>query len=114
MKEINQMTRKDFMSLPLAKRYDNSVVDSIILVPDKRTHDSGFSYFTVVYCSNLTPVGRLESYDRFSIYSLFENERIVIDCLNKSKCIRIILNDNKKYYINSLFYDLSGGRHERR
>lgn len=110
MKEINKMTRKDFMSVPVIDNWHEQEIDSIILVPDKHVHDSGYSYFTVILCNNLRPVERLRTYDTLSIYSIFENQRFRIDCLNKSKCIRIIFRDVRKYHIDSTFYELKGGK----
>lgn len=49
MKELNDMTRKDFEALP--ERTWSEVltgVDSIVLIPSRRKHDSGFACFGYV------------------------------------------------------------------
>jgi len=40
--DIVDMTRKDFESLPYRKRNDMIICDSIVILPTRRKHDSGF------------------------------------------------------------------------
>ena len=49
MKDLNEMTRKDFAALP--ERKWNEVldgIDSIVLIPSKKKHDSGYACFGYV------------------------------------------------------------------
>ena len=52
---INEMTKKQFLELPLLDDFTNYDIDSIILIPTT-PHDSGFRNFIVVGVNNWKPI----------------------------------------------------------
>ena len=87
--DINQMTRSQFKELPLLKEFKGVKVDSIVLLPTRLRHDSGYNYYQVVACNENEAIGRASLYDTFSIDAIGKNERIGIDCLRGSGLMRI-------------------------
>lgn len=96
--DINKMTRKGFENLPFIKE-ETVVCDSIIILPKRLQHDSGFSFFSVVLCYNGNPIGKMLFYDCFHFLSA---SPIVwgVDVLYKSQLTRIILRQACKIDID--------------
>lgn len=89
---IDNMTRRQFEELPLIEE-DNVDVDSIVLLPTKRLHDSGYNYYGVVICNKHEAIGRCEYYDIFAMQ--IDTDILRIDCLHKSGLMRIVVQPNK-------------------
>lgn len=81
--DINQMTRKQFEALPIFDFEETNKVeiDSVVLLPTRRVHSSGYRMYSVVACKDSKAIGRLREYDIFGI--LTNTESINIDCLKK-------------------------------
>ena len=54
--DINNMTRQEFLDLPILEEYDVDC-DSIVLLPTREHHDSGYNYFSVAICNGVYPCG---------------------------------------------------------
>ena len=100
---INEMTRKEIESLPYLKKEEIITLDSIVLIPSRSHHDSGFNYFEVVPCYDMKPLGKLLGYDTFSIIMDSVWNRVGIDCLRGSSLMRIFLPDD--YEIHTCFHE---------
>lgn len=103
--DINKMTRKQFEELPYLDGLERIDVDSIVLLPSKNHHDSGFNLYEVVACLGWKPIGKCYSYDTFSIFMEGEYNRVGIDCLRGSGLMRIFLPTNE-YYIDTSFHQI--------
>ena len=84
--DINKMTRKQFEELPYLDEFENHnlrdiYVDSIVLLPSRIHHDSGYNVYEVVVCNGHKAIGKCYGYDTFSIYMESEFNRVGIDCL---------------------------------
>ena len=56
IKEVNEWTRKEFEALPLRKwGEDIGVFDSLIILPQRRIHDSGYACMDFVAVSDEEP-----------------------------------------------------------
>ena len=98
--DLNGMTRKDFENLPLIK--ENVLCDGLILLPTKRKHDSGYAMFYACPTFEGKVLGKCELYDIFNIIP--KRDIVSIDCLFKSKLIRIFLCGN--YTLNRWLHRL--------
>ena len=79
---IEKMTRKQFEELPQLKKYFSEYeFDSLVLIPTKIRHNSGFNYYDIALCNNFEPIGKVGLYDTFSIFASKQEDRIGIDCL---------------------------------
>lgn len=103
--DINYMSRKQFEELPYLDDFESIDVDSIVLLPSKRHHDSGFNLYEVVACLGWKPIGKCYSYDTFSIFMEGKYNRVGIDCLRGSGLMRIFLPSNE-YYIDTSFHQI--------
>jgi hypothetical protein len=84
------MTRQEFLNLPLLNDIEEEIpVDSIVLIPTRRHHDSGYNLFTTVLCNQGKAIGRADLYDVFHFFTSAKHQRIGVDCLRKSSLIRI-------------------------
>lgn len=93
MKDLNEMTREDFEALPIIE--ENEIdCDGLILLPTKKKHESGYAIFYACPTLNGRVLGKVEAYDVFDIK--FYRELAKIDCLYKSKLIRIFFGNNYK------------------
>lgn len=98
--DINEMNRKQFEELPYLDKFeDHSLryvgVDSIVLLPSRKHHDSGYNIYEVVACNRNRAIGRCYGYDTFSIYMESNFNRVGIDCLRGSGLMRIFLPPNE-------------------
>lgn len=62
MKEFTKWTRKEFESLPTPKSYTNEEigeVDSLVILPEKHNHDSGWRCMSFVTIQNGVPTYRI-------------------------------------------------------
>ena len=61
MKHINNMTRKEFEALPYRKRFDSDEgpFDSLVILPLRSKHDSGFRCMDFVMCRGDKAIRRL-------------------------------------------------------
>ena len=97
MIDINEMSRKQFESLPYFNYNDNNMdVDSIVLIPTRQHDSSGYNIYEVVACNGRKAFGKCYGYDTFSIYISAMVERVGIDCLRGSGLMRIFLPDGYK------------------
>lgn len=103
--DINEMTKEQFLELPLLDDFTNYDIDSIVLIPTT-PHDSGFRNFIVVGINNWEPIGKCRDYDTFSIFMTGNFNRVGIDCLKKSKLMRIFLPQNE-YKLDSMLYAIN-------
>lgn len=102
---IDTMTRKDFESLPLLDTLDLLSVDSVVLLPTRQHHDSGYNNFYVIPCKSHEPLGKCDKYDTFSIYMESSFNRVGIDCLRGSSLMRIFLPQNE-YIVEPVFHQI--------
>lgn len=103
--DINQMTRKQFEELPYVDEFKDIDVDSIVLLPSRKHHDSGFNYYNVILCNKWEAIGKCPRYDTFSIMMESNFNKVGIDCLRGSGLIRIFLPQNE-YVAKSLFHKI--------
>lgn len=64
MKEFTKWTRKEFESLPTPKGYTNEEigeVDSLVILPERHYHDSGWRCMSFVTIQNGVPTYRISS-----------------------------------------------------
>ena len=99
------MTKKQFEQLPYIDEMNGIDVDSIVLLPSKRHHDSGFNVYEVVICNKWTALGKCFGYDTFSIFMQGDYNRVGIDCLRGSGLMRIFLPPDE-YYAEPMFHDI--------
>jgi hypothetical protein len=106
-KIIIDMTRKQFENVPKRETWhENVVCDSIVIMPLKKIHDSGYRYLDFVAIKSGEPLFRLSgcsdalhiegiggSGERkngiFSYYDLVDRKAWNMDCLPKSGLLRI-------------------------
>jgi hypothetical protein len=90
---INEMTKKQFEELDIL---DEDITDfnSIVLLPTRLKHDSGYNYYSIIPCLNDKPLGKLRLYDTFSIMT-YKSNHCGIDCLRKSSLMRIFVAQGK-------------------
>ena len=122
-KKYTQWTRKEFESLPYPPSYRNEIgeVDSLIILPTRRKHDSGYRCMEFVTIQNNIPtyrisgcsdvihfggIGGLNVYPyKESKYRLRNLQRMLpvvdwsIDCLPKSGLLRIFCD--KKLFVGA-------------
>lgn len=103
--DINEMTRKQFEELPYLDGVEKVDVDSIVLLPSKKHHSSGFNCYEVVACNKWRAIGKCYRYDTFSIYMDGKYNRVGIDCLRGSGLIRIFLPPNE-YYVEPMSHEI--------
>ena len=121
MKEFTKWTRKEFESLPTPKSYTNEEigeVDSLVILPEKHYHDSGWKCMSFVTIQNGVPTYRIsggsdvihlggigehnvKSTDRIKSQTV-PNADWHIDCLPVSGLLRIFSGKYKLYVGASL------------
>lgn len=109
MKPVSEWTRKEFDALPL-RPYGNDIgpIDSVIILPTKRTHDSGYRCMDFVAVKDNTPICRLSGcsdvlhIDGIGGYCCRNGGNTPkmpkawsIDCLPKSGLLRLWCSDYK-------------------
>lgn len=97
MKDINEMTKKDFEALPVIKDYVVYNVTDVVFLPSRRNHESGYRNFEAVLLRNREPIGKCSLYDFFEI----RGEDCSFDCLKKSGLMRVCVYF-KKMYVNTV------------
>ena len=127
MKEFTKWTRKEFEALPTPKSYTNEEigeVDSLVILPEKHYHDSGWrcmSFVTIqngipTYrisgCSDVINLGGIGGYNFQGMSDCDSSNRIKshivpnanwhIDCLPVSGLLRIFSGKYKLYVGASL------------
>lgn len=127
MKEFTKWTRKEFEALPTPKSYTNEEigeVDSLVILPEKHYHDSGWrcmSFVTIqngipTYrisgCSDVINLGGIGGYNFLYMSDCESSNRIKsqtvpnadwhIDCLPVSGLLRIFSGKYKLYVGASL------------
>lgn len=123
MKDFTKWTRKEFEALPTPKSYTNEEigeVDSLVILPEKHYHDSGWrcmSFVTIqkgvpTYrisgCSDVIHLGgigghNIKSTDRMKSQTV-PNADWHIDCLPVSGLLRIF-SGNYKLYVGASLSD---------
>lgn len=121
MKEFTKWTRKEFESLPTPKSYTNEEigeVDSLVILPERHYHDSGWRCMSFVTIQNGVPTYRIsgcsdvihlggigghniKSTDRIKSQTV-PNADWHIDCLPVSGLLRIFSGKYKLYVGASL------------
>ena len=121
MKEFTKWTRKEFESLPTPKSYTNEEigeVDSLVILPGRHYHDSGWRCMSFVTIQNGVPTYRIsggsdvihlggigghniKSTDRIKSQTV-PNADWHIDCLPVSGLLRIFSGKYKLYVGASL------------
>jgi len=107
MKDVQNMTRKEFDALPYRGSFDSMIKDeiySIVILPQKSRHDSGYRLLDFVACGkNAQPICKLsgcsdvlhiEGIGGYGIDHTFIKQQIPvsgwsIDCLPTSGLLRI-------------------------
>lgn len=121
MKEFTKWTRKEFEALPTPKSYTNEEigeVDSLVILPEKHYHDSGWRCMSFVTIQNGVPTYRISGCsDVINLggiggYNFKSTDRIKsqtvpnadwhIDCLPVSGLLRIFSGKYKLYVGASL------------
>lgn len=121
MKEFTKWTRKEFESLPTPKSYTNEEigeVDSLVILPERHYHDSGWRCMSFVTIQNGIPTYRISGCsDVINLggiggYNFKSTDRIKsqtvpnadwhIDCLPVSGLLRIFSGKYKLYVGASL------------
>lgn len=94
--DINEMTRKQFEELDYFQDTLEPIdVDSIILLPTRKCHSSGYNMFYVIACNHRQVIGKCFDYDVFDIIMESKRNRVGIDCLRGSGLMRIFLPPNE-------------------
>jgi len=109
MKTINEMTIKKFQAVPHRKSWCDDVgpIDSLIILPTKKKHDSGYRIIEVVAERKGFPLCKVtECSDVLNLggMSLNKNQttRWNIDCLPTSGLLRLFCFDLKLTVGNAL------------
>lgn len=109
--DLNEMTKEQFLELPLLDDFTTYDIDSIVLIPTT-PHDCGFRNFIVVGVNTYwKPIGKCRDYDTFSIFVNGDHNCIGIDCLKRSKLMRIFL-PHDKYKLDSMLHTIKQKRSE--
>lgn len=77
------MKKIDLQNLPNKPLNEKRTYSEIIIVPQNKKHDSGFSYISVYGCENSKPIEKIDCMDHIQI-----NGNCDIDCFYPSKIIR--------------------------
>lgn len=105
VKSLNNWTKKELENLPIKNWNDIGEFDSLIILPTKQTHDSGFQCMDFIVVNDGTPFCKLSggsdviritgigSYGVWTakkgIPTLIPPKRWSVVCLKKSKLIRL-------------------------
>ena len=111
MKNMNEMTRKEFEALPV-REWDEDVgeFDTLVILPSRKRHESGYRYMDFVAvtkdkmirlsgCSDVLHIDGIGGYgknwfDRFgAVPNSIEPKGWSIDCLPKSGLLQIFCYD---------------------
>ena len=123
MKDFTKWTRKEFEALPTPKSYTNEEigeVDCLVILPEKKYHDSGWRCMSFVTIQNRVPTYRIsgcsdvihlggigghniKSTDRIKSQTV-PNADWHIDCLPVSGLLRIF-SGNYKLYVGASISD---------
>lgn len=123
MKDFTKWTRKEFEALPTPKSYTNEEigeVDSLVILPEKHYHDSGWRCMSFVTIQNGVPTYRIsgcsdvihlggigghnfKSIDRIKSQTV-PNADWHIDCLPVSGLLRIF-SGNYKLFVGASLSD---------
>ena len=68
-KEWQDWTKKELLSLPVRDFRESSIYSSVLLVPTRKMHDSGFNLFAVIGCNEGVPVEIAGYMDDFRLTS---------------------------------------------
>lgn len=111
--DINWLTRKQLSEIPKLEHFKSYDVDSIILLPTRKHHDSGYNLYEVVVCQRNQAIGKCDLYDTFSIYMTGKYNRVGIDCLRESALMRIFLPPNE-YKVIPVYHEIRRKENEQR
>ncbi len=92
MKKIEKMTRKDFESLKEISPCKAITCDSIIFLPRKKFHESGFPFIRIIPCIEDKPLGIICGGTDSIWFNIAENlpfDHMNMDFLPTSKLPRI-------------------------
>lgn len=113
--KITEMTRKDFEALPYRDSWNSTIkdIDSIVILPLRRKHDSGYQCMDFIACKEEEAICRLAGgsdvlhiegiggfgHNWFKKYGkcpeTTPSTSWNIDCLPKSRLLRIFNTDRK-------------------
>ena len=101
-KDINEWTVKEFQALPRAVYGDDiKEIASLIILPTGKVHDSGFGTMDFVAVNkDGKPIARLSGHSDVLCIDWYNDSKKLwsIDCLKKSKLLRIFLLGSKIEY----------------
>ena len=106
MTHINDMTQKDFRELPLYESWQDTIedVDSVVVLPERTKHDSGYRCMSYILCKadevlvrvsscsdvlHIDGIGGYGPYDQRDGTSVVPAKGWTIDCLPRSGLLRI-------------------------
>lgn len=115
MKDVNEMTQKEFRALPCRTSWnsDEGILDALIILPTKRHHDSGYRCMDFVAvkkgkpicrlsgCSDVLHIDGIGGYGEnwLAKYGTVPNSIPPsgwnVDCLKKSGLLRLFRTDGK-------------------
>jgi hypothetical protein len=92
---IMEMTRKQLQEVPLREWNKETVCECIVLLPQRRLHESGFRIIEVVCVTKAEPICRVAGCtDVLNLGGIGGREgnnlrEVCVDCLRKSGCFTI-------------------------
>lgn len=127
-KHIGNMTRKEFLAVPSRANWRETVeCDSIVLIPTRQKHESGYRKIIAVACKGGYPLCRVTSVsDRLDLvgYDYLTTDRMAplksvveswrIDCLPKSNLFNIWTRRTLRVGADGSSIDIEGFPQENR
>lgn len=112
MKNINEMTRKEFEELPYRERFDSEIVcASLVILPTRRKHDSGYRCMDFVAVdAHERPICRCSGCsDVLHLYDWFRESftKWDMDCLYKSGLLRVFSRENGNINVGAAVSDMT-------
>lgn len=92
MKGLNEYSIKEFRDME--NFHENSLFDQVIIVPMNRIHDSGYRCMKFILADHGDIVGVVGGWSDVvhpNGFCKVPDTHLSMDCLKKSKCIRIML-----------------------
>ena len=90
-KDINDYTLKEFREME--NFGEDRIFNSIIIVPMNRKHESGYTCMKFILLFNRDIVGVVGGWCDIT-YPTIKDISIRVDCLKKSKCVRLMFNED--------------------
>lgn len=91
MKGLNEYSLKEFQEME--NFHENSLFDQVIIVPMNRIHDSGYRCMKFILADHGDIVGVVSGWsDVVAPNGFYNATHLSMDCLKKSRCVRIMLD----------------------